>query len=673
MAIYGCSLKIISRAPTPSRPRGRSIVDATAYCHRDSIKDLRQDRTFSYVREADDLVFSRLMAPAGTADPGTPAQFANLIEATEKRKDARLGRELQLSLPVELSREAQVELVTGFVRDHINAQQLVADVCIHEPPTMDGRGLNPHAHVLFSDRTWGPLGFGRKNRAINAKDWLIEIRQSWETSVNEALAREGHTQRVSCLTRAKQAELARAAGDEAKARELDTPPEPKLGPVLTKRLRNYHLRKAGQLKTPPRYGAVISESGRKLVDLWKGIREFRNRLKREAVQWAQETLFLQKAEAYLRVMKPVIERPVGFGKALSRLRKSAALVLRFEEVGARRAVRVRGARRKRLPDGAVLYRDARGRGLVLEEPGRITVLHEDMKAAQVAQALLNEKDVRGLRLGEGEQRNEVRSNPSPPEVAAARGRRARNALRALSGGRLDGERQRRAVLLPVHPAPHVRQHEPEAQEQDQDVRRLRGSDAGRTDGRERVLVERRDHVPEPPDVGAALAPDEVPTQVMEASELPEPSVIEVEAEMILEVAPEGQGVGLELGRAETEEPEPEPKLEVRPPAEPEAKLPEPPPPETPSTAEGEARKKKRRQRLEGTSRALREAERKRVLDAVKGGAKELELIAAKAKLSERVCKRRLGELEREGKLVQEGGVGWSMKSPSKGRGFGIGR
>jgi len=153
---------------------------------------------------------------------------------------------------------------------------------------------------------------------------------------------------------------------------------------------------------------------------------------------------------------------------------------------------------------------------------------------------------------------------------------------------------------------------------------------------------------------------------VETLEPPEPSVIEVEAEMILEVVPEGQGVGLELAQpaAEAEEPETRPHLDVKPP-EPEA-LPEPPPPEAPPKAEDEAeKKKKKRRRLENTSRVLREAERQRVLEAVKGGAKELELIAARAKLSEHVCKRRLGELEREGKLVQEGGVGWSMKGPSR--------
>jgi len=503
VAIYGCTLKVISRSPTPSRPNGRSIVDATAYCHRDSIKDLRRDKTFSYVREADDLVFSRLMAPAGTADPGTPAQFANLIEATEKRKDARLGRELQLSLPVELSREAQVELVTAFVRDHINAQQLVADVCIHEPPTMDGRGLNPHAHVLFLDRTWGPMGFGRKNRAINVKDWLLEVRQAWEVSVNEALSREGRTERVSCQTRQKQAELARAAGDEAKARELDTPPEPKLGPVLTKRLRDHFLRKQGKLTTETRYGAALSSSGRKLAKLWHGIRNLRNRLKQEAVQWARETLRLREIEALLRVTEPVIE-----------------------QAGARAPA-----------------------GLSSEGKGR-----------------------------------------APP--------------------------------------------------------------------------------------AAALSPDEIPTLVeapLQPPPRPPSSVLEVDDDMVLEVQPEGLGMGLERGRELEPKVEPEttgPLLELKP-AELEAKPREPQPSGPAAEAAFKEKKRRARRRVEKTSRAQREAERQRVLDAVKGGATELQDVAAKAELSTLLCRRRLRELEREGLLRSDGGSRWVVKGPSMGRDFDI--
>ncbi|MEM6368836.1 MAG: hypothetical protein AAF851_11085 [Myxococcota bacterium] len=448
---------------------------------------------------------------------------------------------------------------------------------------------------------------------------------------------------------------------EAKARELDTPPEPKLGPVLTKRLRNYFLRKQGQLTTPSRHAVSISASGRKLVDLWKDIRELRNRLKREAFQWAREALFLQKAEAYLRVTEPVIERLVASQKpSLEPRRKAAALVLRFEEVGARQVVRVRGAKRRRPSDGAVLYRDARGRGLVLEEPGRITVLHEEARAARIAEAVLNGKRTRGLRLEEeGDRRDEVRSDAGHAEVEAKRAERARHALRVLSGERVDAQRRERAVLLQGHPARHLRQPEPESADPNQGVRRVRGSDDGRSDGGGRL--ERRDHVTELPDAVEGLSSDEVPKLVMEALRRPEPKVLEVDDEMVLEVRSVGQGEGLELGRANeltALEPQAQRKLEVKPP-EPEMKETEPPPPAAPPTCEDEAQKRKR-QRLEKTSRVLREAERQRVLDAVKGGAKELELIAAKAKLSERVCKRRLGELERDGSLQKTDGL-WGAR------------
>ncbi|MEM1026439.1 MAG: winged helix-turn-helix transcriptional regulator, partial [Myxococcota bacterium] len=133
------------------------------------------------------------------------------------------------------------------------------------------------------------------------------------------------------------------------------------------------------------------------------------------------------------------------------------------------------------------------------------------------------------------------------------------------------------------------------------------------------------------------------------------------------------GVGLELGRSKdraVEEPETQPRLEVKPPG-PEVKETEPPPPAAPSKAEDKAQKRKR-QRTEKTSRALREAERKRVLEVVKSGETELDQIAAETNMSERVCKRRLRELEREGLLESDGAPKWSLKGYSKKRDFDMG-
>ncbi|MEM9114906.1 MAG: winged helix-turn-helix transcriptional regulator [Myxococcota bacterium] len=350
-------------------------------------------------------------------------------------------------------------------------------------------------------------------------------------------------------------------------------------------------------------------------------------------------------------------------------RKAAALVLRFEEVGARQVVRVRGAKRRRLPDGAVLYRDARGRGLVLDEHGRITALHEEVKAARIAEAVLDGKRVRGLRLEEeGEKRNEVRSDSGHAEVEAKWAERARHALRVLSGERVDTQRRERAVLLQGHPARYLRRPEPESADPNQGVRRVRGSDDGRSDGGGRL--ERRDHVTELPDAVEGLSSDEVPRLVMEALRRPAPKVLEVDDEMVLEVRSVGQGEGLELGRA-AEEPEIQPQLNAKPSAEPKVKETEPPPPAAPSRAEDEAQKRKR-QRTEKTSRALREAERKRVLEVVKSGKAELDQIAAQTNLSERVCKRRLRELEREGLLKSDGASKWSLKGHSKKRDFDMG-
>ena len=60
------------------------------------------------------------------------------------RKDAQLASEIQLALPRELDREAQIALVRGFVAEQFVARGMVADFAIHDVRARDG-GRQPHA------------------------------------------------------------------------------------------------------------------------------------------------------------------------------------------------------------------------------------------------------------------------------------------------------------------------------------------------------------------------------------------------------------------------------------------------------------------------------------------------------------------------------------------------
>lgn len=64
------------------------------------------------------------------------------MEEAEKTKDSRLAREFVAALPIELSRQQQIELLQDFIRKQFVDEGMCADVAIH-----DTDGHNPHAHT----------------------------------------------------------------------------------------------------------------------------------------------------------------------------------------------------------------------------------------------------------------------------------------------------------------------------------------------------------------------------------------------------------------------------------------------------------------------------------------------------------------------------------------------
>src|SRR4051795_5600362 len=155
----------------------------------------------------------------------------NAVEASERRKDARLARETQLALPRELDREAQLALLRGFVGEAKVARGMVADFAVHDVRARDG-GRQPHAHVVTTTRAIDatkPLGFGGKVRAWDDKAVLLEWREAWADHVNAALERARTPERVDHRTLEAQRQEAVAARDFDRAAELDREPEPKVG------------------------------------------------------------------------------------------------------------------------------------------------------------------------------------------------------------------------------------------------------------------------------------------------------------------------------------------------------------------------------------------------------------------------------------------------------------
>jgi ATP-dependent exoDNAse (exonuclease V) alpha subunit len=172
LAIYHLRLKVLSRALGRAARLGgatrRSAVAAAAYRSGERLYDSTQGKWFSF--DKPDVIHTEILAPDGA--PGwvfDRQTLWNRVERAEKRCDSQLAREVEITLPRELTKEQQVELVRAFVQDEFVAKGMVADIGIHCPSASDGK-KQPHAHVMLTLRELDPgaaTGFTRKKN----RDW----------------------------------------------------------------------------------------------------------------------------------------------------------------------------------------------------------------------------------------------------------------------------------------------------------------------------------------------------------------------------------------------------------------------------------------------------------------------------------------------------------------------
>ncbi|WP_170509150.1 MobA/MobL family protein [Ruegeria arenilitoris] len=219
-----------------SRADGRSAVKSAAYTARTTYRDARVGRRFSSGRKGG-LLSHELFNWAGDAEALWTA-----AERSERRKNARVIRELRPALPRELPLPEQVRLVRSFslwLRDEYGVA-IQAD--IHAPRFLcpkeeklhssgklglmqqdyERRIFDPsktnqnfHAHILMTTRTVDrDTGvFGEKTRVLDDRTSgpaeIKRIRGEWEKRTNAALRKIGSSARVDLRSYAEMAK----AGD----------------------------------------------------------------------------------------------------------------------------------------------------------------------------------------------------------------------------------------------------------------------------------------------------------------------------------------------------------------------------------------------------------------------------------------------------------------------------
>ena len=213
IAIYHCSIKIVSRG------KGKSAVAAAAYRSGEKLTNEWDGLTHDYTKKGG-VVHSEILLPAH-APPAFSDRSTlwNSVELSEKSNNAQLAREVEIALPVELSREEQTRLVREYCSSQFVSKGMIADFNLHDT----GSG-NPHAHILLTMRpldekgAWLPkskkeyvldengekirLPSGRyKTRKVDLVDWNnrenAEVwRRAWADLANEYLEKNNRPERI---------------------------------------------------------------------------------------------------------------------------------------------------------------------------------------------------------------------------------------------------------------------------------------------------------------------------------------------------------------------------------------------------------------------------------------------------------------------------------------------
>ena len=190
MAIYHYSAKVIGRST------GRSVTACAAYRAAQDIHDSTTGLDHKYSRRGG-VIESEILTPDDAPDWATDrAILWNTVEAKETRKDAQLAREVEVSLPHELSHEQRRALLGSFAQDRYVSKGMIADISYHAPGK-GGDDRNYHAHILLTLRPLNDHGeFANKNRDWNHKQNLVQDREAWAEALNLALERVGSQDRV---------------------------------------------------------------------------------------------------------------------------------------------------------------------------------------------------------------------------------------------------------------------------------------------------------------------------------------------------------------------------------------------------------------------------------------------------------------------------------------------
>jgi ATP-dependent exoDNAse (exonuclease V) alpha subunit len=189
MAIYHHTTRMIGRS------QGGSPVKALAYISGIQLTDERTGEVWDFKDKSiqsvqillpeDAPMWAKDLQKLVAEDPEKGLQLlSDMANRAEKRADAQVYREVEFSLPRELTHEQNKALTNEYVQDQFCGLGMLAIQSFHTEMDEKTGELNPHCHTFFLTRELveGDLSHGlseKKNRDWNERDVHEVWREQW--------------------------------------------------------------------------------------------------------------------------------------------------------------------------------------------------------------------------------------------------------------------------------------------------------------------------------------------------------------------------------------------------------------------------------------------------------------------------------------------------------------
>lgn len=144
MAIFHASCKPICRS------KGQNIIKRSAYLSCKKLIDKKNNKIYNYLKKQD-YISGGIIFPNNININISSQELWNMAEAAERRKDSRVGREWEISLPYELNENQRKTLAEDITINTANKYNIACEYTLNIP-SKKGDQRNYRLHILTTTR-----------------------------------------------------------------------------------------------------------------------------------------------------------------------------------------------------------------------------------------------------------------------------------------------------------------------------------------------------------------------------------------------------------------------------------------------------------------------------------------------------------------------------------------